>query len=109
MTNTKNYINSINNKFKMGNPLYISENKTIEGVFNYFVEIIKKMQKNGYKKREVIMCLIDIHINALNVLEQVGDNEKEQIYIKEQIYDCFRKREEEKLKSLLAEKGESHG
>ena len=30
MTNTKNYINSINNKFKMGNPLYISENKTIE-------------------------------------------------------------------------------
>lgn len=30
MTNTKNYINSINNKFKIGKPLYISENKTIE-------------------------------------------------------------------------------
>ena len=87
-----------------------TENKTLGEVLNYFVEIIEKTQKNGCKPKETISCLIALHINALNVLEQLGDTEKEQIYIKAIIYDCFRKREEEKLKSLYLkeQEGASH-
>lgn len=76
------------------------EDKSLEGVLNYFIKIIKKTQKNGYTKKQTIACLIDLHINALNVLEQIGDNEKEQIKIKAMIYDCLKKREEAKLRLL---------
>lgn len=85
-------------------------NSTIEGIFNYFIEIIKETQKNGYGQKETISCLVDLHINALNILEQIGNTEEEKIYIKAMIYDCLKKREEEKLKDLYFDKqeGASH-
>lgn len=86
-----------------------TENKTLAGVLNYFIENIKEAQKNGYNKKEIITCLIDMHINALNILEQIGEDEEEQIFIKILLYDCFKKREKARLESLLAEKGASHG
>lgn len=79
------------------------EDKSLEEIFNYFIEIIKRTRKNGYTKKQTIACLIDLHINALNVLEQIGDNEKEQIKIKAMLYDCLKKREETKLKILFSE------
>lgn len=83
-------------------------NKTLEEMLISFMEKIKKVQENEYNKKETVSCLIDLHINTLNALEQIGDNEEEQLFIKALMYDCFKKREEERLKALWAGKGESH-
>jgi hypothetical protein len=75
MTNTKNYVHSINNKFKVGNPLNISATQTMAD-FNTIYNNSKIKNYNTHKNNKINLKLNFQNINIKSQNQLIVDSDK---------------------------------